>query len=383
MNEDASIIRGKMAFLDEVCQERRAKLVEQNRERHIATYAPLSGMYMQEGDKKLLSFCSNDYLGLSQHPEVLALFRKEHKRIGSGASRLVSGNGVAYDELEAQLAQIKNTEAACVFGSGYLANIGTISSLMGKDDLIISDRLVHACILDGIKLAGSTHKRFKHNDVESLELLLAKHRKDYRYCLIVTETIFSMDGDIAPLNAIIACAKAYDAWTMTDDAHGFGVLKNDQQADIQMGTLSKAVGAYGGYVCATQEVIDFIKNTARSLVFSTALPPMVLEASCCALAVMNKQPELTKDVIAKSNAFCEVLGVAPTGTPIVPFIVGADKAAVELQHKLYRLGYLVKAIRPPTVPENTARLRITFSALHEVGDVLRLADDIKKLDVHI
>jgi 8-amino-7-oxononanoate synthase len=250
-----------MPALETFLEEELDILQRENLLRTPKTALRTEGVYVEVNGKKLLSFSCNDYLGLASHPEVIqaAHAALDMYGMGAGASRLITGNSPLYDALEAALCDVKHTEAACVFGSGYLANIGTIPALCGAEDIILADKHVHACIVDGMKLSDARFLRFKHNDVDDLKEKLSKHRSKYKKCLIITETIFSMDGDISPLREIKQLAKEHDATLMTDDAHGLGVM-HSEAADIQMGTLSKAAGGYGGYVCASKEVVRLLKS---------------------------------------------------------------------------------------------------------------------------
>lgn len=339
----------------------------------------LDGVRVIRNGRELISFCSNDYLGLSKNEMVIeeAISALWQFGAGSGASRLVTGNNPLYGKLEAAIARVKGAESACVFGSGYLANIGVIPALVGKGDLIVSDRLVHASIIDGIKLSGAEHKRYSHNSLDNLSNILENNRKLHKSCLIITETIFSMDGDKSPLPDIMEIAKKYDAWVMTDDAHGMGVIKHDINANIRVGTLSKAVGSYGGYVCGSKALVDYMKSSARSLIYSTALPPATLAASIAALEIMESDSELCKKPLENAKMFASELGMKEPESQIVPIIIGEAEKAISCSKELEEAGFLVTAIRPPTVPKGTSRLRLTFSALHEEDDILRLADFIK------
>ena len=327
------------------------------------------------GDRRLISFSCNDYLGLSQHVAVkqAAADAALAHGAGAGASRAICGHHILYDTLESQLAALKGTEAACVFGSGYLANLGTIPALVGKGDLILADKLIHACMVDAAQLSGATFKRFAHNDMTHLARLLEQYRTSHRHCLILTETVFSMDGDLAPLADLGALAERFDSWLMTDDAHGLGVIHQPNPAAIQMGTLSKAAGSYGGYVCGSRVLIDYLKTTARGLIYTTALPPAVLAASSAALELIAAHPEWGDHVVASASAFARELGIKPTGSAIVPVRVGEAADALALAAQLADAGFLVHPIRPPTVPAGTARLRVAFSRLHEEGDRATLA----------
>ena len=254
--------------------------------------------------------------------------------------------------------------------------MGAIAALMGKGDLILADKLIHACMIDGAQLSGAQMKRFAHNDMAHLETLLKAHRKDYGDCLILTETVFSMDGDVAPIEQMMALARRYDAWVMSDDAHGLGIVPS-VPVDIQMGTLSKAAGVYGGYICGSRALIDYMVNQARSLIFTTALPPALLAASFVALQIMRSQPRLGAQALANARLFTACLGMDEARSHIVPIIIGDAARTIEASHILRDAGYWVSAIRPPTVPAGTSRLRFTFSALHQSHEIESLAECIR------
>ncbi len=343
--------------------------------------------------QSLISFCCNDYLNLTQHPEVIARAQQAVADYGAGAggSRLVTGDFPLLSELEDRLARLKGTDAACVFGSGYLANIGIIPCFAGPRDVIFVDELAHACLYAGARMSGATTHVFRHNDMEYLEALLAAERATHPHALILTDGVFSMDGDLAPLDVMGPLARAHDAWLLTDDAHGVGVVGRDgrgssfafgpDKADVplQMGTLSKAIGSYGGYLCASGPVIDFVKNRARSLIFSTASPPASVGAALAALDIIERDADLRVAPLAKARLFTTRLGLPEPASPIVPIVVGAPEPALAASQALLDQGFLVTAIRPPSVPEGTARLRVTFMASHSDADVIRLADAIRAL----
>lgn len=347
--------------------------------------------YRLRGREGCINFCSNDYLGLAGDPRLktAALAAVDAYGAGAGASRLVTGNHPLYETLERKIAALKGTDAALVFGSGYLANVGTIPALMGEGDLIVADALSHACMLSGAKLSGAHVVLFKHNDIADLRSKLAAQRADWRNCLVLTEGVFSMDGDLAPLPNVIAAARDHDCWVMTDDAHGLGVIGGGRGSaahwgvapDIQMGTLSKAVGSYGGYVAASRAVVGLLINRARSLIYATALPPAVVAASIAGIDIVASEPALGAKALAHARAFASSLDLAAPQSTIVPLIAGPSSAALEASWKLEQLGFLVTAIRPPTVPEGTARLRVTFSSAHRDGDVARLADAVRSLNL--
>jgi 8-amino-7-oxononanoate synthase len=341
---------------------------------------------LPESRPNAINFCSNDYLGLSQDPRLKAAAAAALEQgAGAGASRLVTGNHALYATLEAKIAALKGTEAALVFGSGYLANLGTIPALAGPGDLILADELSHACTISGARLCGATLHLFRHNDVAHLRTLLAAYRTTAEHCLILTEGVFSMDGDLAPLPDIIAAARDHEAWVMTDDAHGLGVVGQGRgsaahwnvRPDVQMGTFSKAVGSYGGYVAASRPVIELLVNRARSVIYATGLPPAVVAASIAGLDIIGSDPALCARPLALARAFTARANLPAAQSAIVPVVLGSPEAALEASATLERQGFLVTAIRPPTVPANTARLRVTFSAAHREEDVLRLADAVR------
>jgi 8-amino-7-oxononanoate synthase len=329
---------------------------------------------VRRGGKEYISFSCNDYLGLTHHPAVIAAARDAVERYGTGAgaSRLVTGNHPLYDELESLLAEMKGAERALVFSSGYMANVGVIPALVGKGDLILADRLCHACMWDGAKLSGATVLRFEHNDVSHCRALLEANRGGHGGCLILTETVFSMDGDRGPVEALGELGRAHDAWLMTDDAHGLGVC-SPQPADVQMGTLSKAVGGAGGYVCGSSELIAWLENRARTLMFSTGLPPAAVAAATAALRIIRDDPDLRSRPLLNARRFTATLGRPPAESPIVPVILGGPERALAASALLEGQGLLVVPIRPPSVPPGTARLRFAFSALHEPGPIDRAA----------
>ncbi len=335
--------------------------------------------------RRLLSFSCNDYLGLSRHPVVkaAAVAAIEAYGAGAGASRLVTGNHPLYAALEAELAATKGTAAACVFGSGYLANVGVIGALAGSQDLIVIDDLAHACLNAGAQLSRATVCRFRHNDAGHAAALLDAHRAAHRHALIVSETVFSMDGDSAPLRALAALAERHDAWLMTDDAHGTDFAGHgngdDAAVPLRVGTLSKALGSYGGYLCASAPVIDLVKTRARSLIYSTGLPPATVAAALVALRLLAAEPALRAVPLAKARLFTSLTDLPEAASPIVPLVVGEPEAALRMSAALEADGFLVTAIRPPTVPAGTARLRFAFSAAHRDADVERLAGAVRTL----
>ena len=377
--------------LDCFAAEKLAARELQGLRRHLTPTVRQAGSRAERDGAGLVSFCCNDYLGLSQHPKVIGAAKEALDQYGAGAggSRLVTGNHPLYGELEKRLARVKQTDAACVFGSGYLANLGVPPALMGPDDLIVADELIHASLHAGIGASQAQIEFFAHNDPDDCRARLQARRASHGHCLLVTEGVFSMDGDRAPLAALCDLADAYEAWLMTDDAHGLGVLGGGRgsaaeagvagRIPLQMGTLSKAVGGYGGFLCASDSVIELMINRARSLIYETGLPPASVAASIAALDVMETDPELVATPLRLARYFTASLGLTEAESAIVPLIVGAPDRALEASDALASRGYLVTAIRPPTVPDGTSRLRFTFSAAHQDRDVDGLITAIREI----
>jgi 8-amino-7-oxononanoate synthase len=380
-----------MRSLDEFAGAKLAAL-QQAQLRRTPVVTARAGIWAERDGRRLLSFSCNDYLNLSQHPDVIAAAIAATARygVGAGASRLVTGNHPLYAELEARLARLKGSAAACVFGSGYLANTGIIPALVGGDDLILIDEFSHACIHAGATLSGAAIHLYRHADVAHADEILAAHRGGKKRALVATDGVFSMDGDLAPLAALSRLAERYDAWLLADDAHGLGVIGGGRgsryanggaqmpfDVPLQMGTLSKAVGAYGGYLCASRAVIDLMRTRARTFIYSTGLPPGVIAAATAALDVIERDPAYAAEPLRKARLFTRALNLPEAQSAIVPVIVGATDAALAASELLRDEGFLVVAIRPPTVPAGTARLRFAFTAQHRDADIARLADIVR------
>ncbi len=346
---------------------------------------------VERDGRRLINACSNDYLGLAHHPEVIEAAREATARwgTGSGASRLVTGGHPLLFELEARLAAFKGTQDCLVFGSGYLANLAITPALVGAGDLVLIDQLAHACLYSGARLSGAQVEVFRHNDMAHLAQLLDAHRSSARHAMVLTDGVFSMDGDLAPLPEILALADTHDAWTLVDDAHGIGTLGGGRGsahafdppalAPLQMGTLSKALGSYGGYLCASKPVCELLRSRARPFVFTTALPPASVAAALKALDLIEADAGLCARPLQLAERFCRTLGLAKPVSPIVPVVLGSAERALAVSRELEARGFLVTAIRPPTVPDGTARLRITFSAAHSEAEVDHLAASLASL----
>lgn len=341
--------------------------------------------------QEVLNFCSNNYLGLADDPRLVKAAQQcmEKEGFGSGASRLVCGNMSSHRKLEQRLAEFKKTRACLVFSSGYMANVGIISSVMSPGDIIFSDRLNHASIVDGLLLSRAEFRRYNHKDMNHLEEWLKKTDTGKKK-LIVTDTVFSMDGDVAPVEDIVRLAKRYGAMTMVDEAHALGVfgkrgqglvehlgLKDD--IDIQMGTLSKAVGSFGAYCFGSQELIDFLINHARSFIYTTGLPPSVCAASLCAIDIIENDQERRKQLWQNTNDLRRKLQEAgfdtmESASPIIPILIGENQKALDFSARLFENGIFVSAIRPPTVSHGTARLRVTVMATHTKKEIDQLVE---------
>lgn len=349
--------------------------------------------------KGVVNFASNDYLGLSTHPAILESFAQGiyDYGAGSGASRLVCGNFAPHEALESTLASLKKSEAAVSFSNGYATSVGILSALLGKNDTLIVDKLIHASLIDGARLSGATLRVFPHNQVDKLEKLLKKisaKRAAHTRLLIATESVFSMDGDTAPLEAIVELSERYDALLLVDEAHGLGVLGDTGMGLIealglgsriafQMGTLGKAAGVAGGYIATSQKWRDYFINFSRSFIYSTAPPPACAQAATTALRIIASQEgkKLRNQLHANITELKNYLNIAPSPSPqtaIIPYPIGDNEKALHLAKKLYTQGYDVPAIRYPTVPPHTARLRITLSARHRSLDINNFCTSLKK-----
>jgi 8-amino-7-oxononanoate synthase len=372
---------------DEELNQRLEKLREQNLFRELRRVDSAQGPRIKIGVKTFLNFSSNDYLGLANHPALKEAAIKAVQKFGAGAgaSRLICGSLAPFHELEETLADFKKVEAALTFSTGYAAAIGTICALLCKDDIIIIDKLVHASIVDAARLSGAKLRVFSHNDLNDLEDILKWANKSQianrkSQILIVTESIFSMDGDAAPLRQIVALKEKYGAWLMVDEAHATGLYGKNRrglaeelgvsnQIEIQMGTLGKALGASGGYICGSRALIDFLVNRARSFIFSTAPVPAAAAAATAAIHLIQSREGRTRrdslwQLVKQFNS--------KSAGAIIPIIVGDENKTVEAAAKLRKKNIFIPAIRYPTVARGTARLRITLTAAHTAEDVAEL-----------
>jgi glycine C-acetyltransferase len=352
--------------------------------------------------KHVINIASNNYLGLTTHPRLreAAMAALKKYGVGSGAVRTVAGTMKIHMELEQKIAKFKNVEACVVFQSGFTANAGTVSAILGKDDFIISDELNHASIIDGARLSRAKIKVFRHKDVEHAEELLKEVQNEPGHKLLITDGVFSMDGDIGPLPALCDLAEKYGAIMMVDDAHASGVLGRNGRGtidhfnvhgrvDIQVGTLSKAIGALGGYVCGSKDLIDFLYHRARPFLFSTSHPPSVAATCIAAFEVLEDEPELMDKLWGNTRFFKKELGLLgfniggqntpASETPITPIIVGEGKLTMDFSRELFKEGVFATGIAFPTVPEGKARIRTIMSATHTHDQLSRALDVLKKV----
>ena len=354
------------------------------------------GVQVTLNQQSFVSFCSNDYLGLANEERVkIAMIEGVDKYgVGSGAAHLITGHFEPHHQLENALAEFTGRSRALLFSTGYMANLGLIDALTDRKDLILQDKLNHASLIDGGLYCRADMKRYKHADMDSLERLLKT--SDAENKLIATDGVFSMDGDIAPLNEILTLAKNYNAQVLVDDAHGIGVLgksgggvcdlysKREDDEPIIMGTLGKAFGGFGAFIAGSEDLIEWLIQSSRTYIYTTALPPSVALAALESLSIIKAEPQRRQHLQTliehfRTRVSSMGLELMPSSTPIQPVQIGDEKAALDMSLKLKNKGILVKAIRPPTVPEGTSRLRITLSAAHSFDDVERLLDAMEEL----
>ncbi len=372
-----------------------AKEKEQNK-RSIKVYEPIDAVRVKRNNREFIMMASNNYLSLTYDLRVqqAAKYAVEQYGTGSGGARLTSGTFPLFNELELGIADFKHTEQALVFNTGYMANVGTITALMNKNSVIISDELNHASIIDGCRLSGAHIERYKHKDVEHAEYILKNYKSAYK--MIITDGVFSMDGDIAPLDKLYELGKEYNALLMVDDAHSTGVLGNGRgtahhfgltDVDVQLGTLSKALGSVGGYVAGRKELIEYLVNYSRSFIFSTALSPADIGAALEALTIVKNEPlvveQLNENTAYMANKLQSMGIECDDETPIFPIIVGDNERALSLAYELELRGIIITAIRPPTVPVGESRLRMTVTAAHSQEQLDYVANTLRDLLVDI
>ncbi len=383
-------------------------LKEKNIYRSLTNCDVIDAVTIKKSSKKYISFCSNDYLGLSQNLEVkkAAIDAINKYGAGAGASRYVSGNNSLYVKLEKEIARVKNSDDAIVFSSGYQAAIGVIPALVDENDLVVADKLIHSCLLDGVKLSGAKLMRFKHNDIKHCEEIILNNTKKYQKILIITESIFSMDGDAGRVAELGEIAQKYGCMFLTDGAHDLygegsvgagssrplhsrqGKISLETRAGqprpygdfmwVKMGTLSKAIGSFGGFVASDKITIDYLRNFAKSAIYTTALPPAVLAASLQSLKIITAKNPAAK-TLKNVEYFCQLMNLPKPESAIVVIIIGDNKKVLEIAKNVEQKGFLISAIRPPTVEPKGARLRITFSSAHTKSQIKKLVEVLKKI----
>ncbi|WP_193165595.1 8-amino-7-oxononanoate synthase [Microbulbifer hainanensis] len=371
--------------LSDTLRQRLADRRERNLYRELKTLAAAPGPVARVDGRDLIAFSSNDYLGLATHPDVIAA-QQRGAELGAGAtaSHLVNGHLQAHAQLQDKIAEVTGREAALVFSSGYMANVGTICALVARGDNIISDKLNHASLIDGARLCGADSRRFGHSDLGALEQQLQRAAQAGGNILVAVDGVYSMDGDCAPLAEIAALCRAHGAWLMVDEAHGFGVMGSDalplagsaaaaglgqDEAPVVMGTLGKAAGNAGAFVAGSRELIDYLVQFARPYIYTTGMPPAVAAGCLAAIETMQREPQLQHRLernIAHFRTRAVELGLplSESASAIQPLLLGNEVAVMRVADQLRQGGFLVGAIRPPTVPAGTARLRITLSAAH-------------------
>jgi 8-amino-7-oxononanoate synthase len=374
-------------FADRLSAYHEAKLA-----RHLETNTTAQGVEIAINGQQLLNFCSNDYLGLANHPQLKAAVIEGVQRygVGAGAAALLSGHSQAHEVLEEQLARFLNRERALLFSSGYLANLGVLSGLVTRHDTVFHDKLNHASLIDGVQLSGAKHVRYPHLDVLALQAKISKPANGHAW--LITDGVFSMDGDLAPLTTLANLAIQHTAILVCDDAHGFGVLSDgmgtvghfglsEKEVPILIVTFGKALGTVGAAVIGPAVIIEMLIQAARPFIYDTALPPAFAHATTVALTMLREQPELRAKLFSNIRYFHDSLAandlpIPRSVTPIQPIIIGDASAALLAAAELRTLGLYVRAVRPPTVPRGTARLRICLSAAHTTSQLDRLIDGL-------
>jgi len=387
MKRRSSEVEAALARIDSESLRRERRTIE-------AFVEPDSRVTVRANGRQLLDFSSNDYLGLARHPDVVAAMSDCAARCGagSGASHLVTGHGAEHARLEEELANFTGRERALLFSTGYMANLAVISTLAGRGEWVLLDRLSHASLIDAGLLSGARFRRYAHADAAAAESALAGLSRGA--AVVATDGVFSMDGDIAPLDALARSSRAHNAWLVVDDAHGLGVLGASGRGSIEhfgldpdrvpvlVGTLGKALGSFGAFVAGSNDLIELLMQKARSYIYTTALPQPVAAATRQALRIAQREGWRREKVLALTARFrsaaarsgVELLPGAEPLTPIQPVVLGGSKAALAAQQELLDMGFCVVAIRPPTVPRGSARLRVTFSAAHSEAQVDALAE---------
>lgn len=381
-------------MIEKIFLEELEALKEKNLYRSLKTLRPLSATEAEENGRKLLLFCGNDYLGLSRHPNVIKALQEAAQSYGTGAgaARLISGSADLHRQLEETLAAMKRKDKALIFSAGYLANLGVLSALAGEEDILLLDKLCHASLIDAARLSKAALRVFPHKNYDRCEEILKKSQA-YRRRILVSDTVFSMDGDSADLKALIRLKKKYDALLIVDDAHGTGVFGKqgcgavdgfEAEVDVITGTLSKSVGCLGGFAAASDALIKYLINFSRPFIFATALSPPLCAAALEAVRIFQTQDNLREDLwwnVRQVKKIFEDIGFSSGSSvsPILPILLGDEKKAMQVSADLYREGILIPAVRYPTVPKGAARLRVTVSSSHTAADLARLKTALQNI----
>ena len=379
-------------YLQHLLEQRQQDNLYRTRLTHENTHTPM----LTIAGKTYLNFCSNDYLGLANHPRLVDSLQQNANKygVGSGASHLVTGHSDIHHEAEQILAEFVGRERALLFSTGYMANLGIVSALLKRKDIIFSDKLNHASLIDAATLSPAQIQRYRHNELEHLQHLLAKSSAPHK--LIMTDGVFSMDGDLASLPELVKLAKMHDAWIMVDDAHGLGVLGKNGRGTLEhyqlsqndvpilMGTLGKALGVFGAFVAGSELLIDALIQFARTYIYTTALPPAIAGAVITSVDIVQKESWRREKLQESIHYFRHIaqqrdIPLMDSFTPIQPIMLGTADKAMQASQQLKEKGIIVTAIRPPTVPQNTARLRITLSASHEKSHIDKLLDSLANI----
>ncbi len=377
-------------------QDQLAAIQDSNLYRHRYSLDTPQGIEIECAGKRYINFSSNDYLGLANHPMIVkAVTNAAHEYgVGSGSAHLICGHSAAHHALEEELADWLGRERVLLFSTGYMANLGVISALLSRKDAVFEDRLNHASLLDGGLLSGARFERFQHSDSHDLQRRLKKSKANRK--LIVTDGVFSMDGDMAPLKELSVLAQNHDAWIMVDDAHGIGILGaqgqgslqvaglNQSQVPVLMATLGKAIGTFGAFVAGSEQLIEFLIQRARTYIYTTAMPTVLAQATRASLKLVqteNWRREKLVDLVTRFQSGLKQLDIqsAQSLTPIQPILLGDSQRALQVSRALKERGFWVTAIRPPTVAKGTSRLRVTFSSAHQNQHVDRLLDALDQL----
>lgn len=363
----------------EYYQDQISKRKKNNQYRKFDSFIPISSTKIIKNGRELISFCSNDYFGLCHNKQITKNSQDIINKygLGSGSSRFVNGNCNLYKIAEDKISSLKKTDDSIIFSSGYSCAIGILPALVKKGDLIVADKLIHSCLIDGAILSGAKLMRFNHNDYDHCSKILSENRNNYKKCLIISESVFSMDGDRSDIKLLLKLSQKFRSLLLIDHAHDLK-MKDEISAEnfLKMGTFSKACGSLGGYVTGNKILVDYLRNFSRSLIYTTALPPIILSSIINSIDFIQEN-NLEEKVFENVHYFTKIMNLPFRQSAIVPIIIGDEFKTLEIAKNIEKNGYLVSAIRPPTVEKNKSRLRITFNSDHKKEDIKELAYIIK------